>query len=291
MKRAVFDKLMKRIEDSFTVSLIAQPMKVFQSDQHVEIEQAARESRFSRIPFLDRNDGRLMVQGFDSKRGFAPVAAARAVTHEELIVDSTSIVDIIRLLAQQEYFFVLVRDRICMVVTRSDLNHLPVRTYLFSVLVPIGSLLAEWIRASAPNDDFMHTLSESRQAEVSKLHAKRCKGDSDTSLLDCTTLTDKFNVVSKNPAMYQRLGFNSKSKFDDAWFSILRLRNRLHHGQTALPLHSASWVPSDMDDMESDALRDAIAHNGQLIVDSTSTEWLHKNVSSMHQLITLIPEC
>ena len=291
MKRAVFDRLMKRIEDSFSVALIAQPLLVHDSSDPEALRQLAKNSRYSQVHFRVDSHNIMMVREFDATREFETIGDSRPISHYEIIADSTPLGELIHLLIARTYYLVLVRDKIQMVVTCSDLNQLPVRTYLFTVLSHLEALLTEWISSQFVNDGFMSLLSMSQRDAVTQLFQNRARQDLDTRIIDCTTLTHKLVIVQKTPEMYRQLGFASSTKFSQAYASLNRLRNRLSHGQTPLPRESLPVAIDDTaeeDDIDVNDLRDALAHNGQLIADHASVEWLSNNVNLMHDWIMRI---
>ncbi len=291
MKRAVFDQLMKRIEDSFSVALIAQPLLIHDSSDPEALRELAKNSRYSQVHFRVGSHNNMMVREFDATRGFETIGDSRPISHYEIIADSTPLAELIHLLVARPYYLVLVRDKIRMVVTCSDLNQLPVRTYLFTVISHLEALLTEWISSQFVNDGFMSLLSTSQKDAVTKLFQHKAQQDLDTSIIDCTTLTHKLVIVQRTPEMYRQLGYASSTKFSQAYTSLNRLRNRLSHGQTPLPRPSLAVAINETameDEIDVDGLRDALAHNGQLIVDHASVEWLSNNVNLMHVWINRI---
>jgi hypothetical protein len=148
---------------------------------------------------------------------------------------------------------VLERERLRYVVTRADLNRLPVRTYLSTQLAHLEGLLAEFIDKRLPDNDWLPLLVEKRQAEARSLYEMKKNDDFDTRLIDCTLLSDKMQIVRDEPEV---VGAPSKTQVGKQAQQILKLRNRLAHNLSPLP-------PLEDD---GDQLRNHLLH-GQPLVD------------------------
>ncbi len=296
MKSKGFDRLMQRIEGSFTVALIAQPLEIFPCGITSEqVNRVARDNRYSQVVYRSREHGcneRLNVQEFNSRANYQPVGDPRIVTHEDLLAEGTPLPETIDLLVQRPFYLVLSRNRIEQLITQSDLNHLPVRTYLFALLAHVEALLAEWVVQQHPGTRFLEKLSPKAQEDVKGLHQAKIQQDIDTQLIDCTTLTHKLVVIEKTEAMWKGLGYSTKRNYMDAKTQFNRLRGRLQHGMTPLPASTTaagSATPdSEASQDDTDAIRDAIAHNGELVWDPDSTRWLADCVRQIREWIPKI---
>lgn len=291
-----FDRLMHRIEGSFTVALIAQPLEILPCEIAIEqINQIARDNRHSRVVYRRRaQDGneRLNLQEFDSRANYQPIGNPRVLAPEDILAEGTPLPEAIDLLVQRPFYLILYRNHIEQLVTQSDLNHLPVRTYLFTLLAHAEALLAEWIMQQYPGIRFLDKLSQNAQEAVNGLHKAKIRQDIDTQLIDCTTLTHKLVVLEKTEAMWKALGYSTRNSFREAKTRFIRLRGRLQHGMTPLP-DTTTAVGSENGNSEeaqddSDALRDAIAHNGELVWDPDSMSWLAGCVRQIREWIPKI---
>jgi hypothetical protein len=89
-----------------------------------------------------------------------------------------------------------------------------------------------------------------------------------------------------------RWGYSTKKNYQEARERFNRLRGLLQQGMTPLPATRTAVGPGNDDSeeaqAEADALRDAIAHNGELVWDSNSTSWLADCVKQMREWIPKI---
>ena len=165
----------------------------------------------------------------------------------------------------------LVHEAIRKILTRSDLNELPVRVYLSTLLAHLEGMLADTIDAALPNDQWFTGLSDPRQPAVKRLHEQKIAEDFDTRLIDCTTLSDKSTIIRKIPGLIKQLGLPSPKQFTRQFKLINNLRNRLNHG---LPPLSE----------EGDTLRNNLSH-GQQLTKVRDVVWLASVVTTMNAWI------
>ena len=238
-----------------------------------QILQYALLNGFSRIPLFSREeDGEKIVTDVaivDLKR--RSLSSRRSLAVEEIIAASTPISEAIHLLSRREFYFVLEGARIRQILTVSDLNRLPVRTYLHVLLDHLESLLAESAEATHPKDTWMGLLSEDKQSQIHELHEQKRTEDFDTRLIHCTTLSEKATIVGKSKELLARLSIESSKEFTRTFRDIGRLRNRVNHGLPPL-------------DKEADALRDQLRHCG-VVTKHADVEWLGRVVGTMETWI------
>ncbi len=116
--------------------------------------------------------------------------ALRALNESEVISESTPLIDVIDLLCQKEHVFVKVKRNITHLVTRSDLDSIPVRIWLFGMisLFEIGlkekiqQLGIVWKGKLSPERyelaEELYSLKKSRNEEINLLgcvHLIRCR--------------------------------------------------------------------------------------------------------------------
>jgi len=274
----LYHETMSALEQSLHCGLIASSLDFDHGVMQVDVTEDqilryALLNDFSRIPlYSTEHDGEKVVtdvaivdlegQCLETRRGLAV---------EEMIAVSTPISDAIQLLSRRHFYFVLEGSRIRRILTASDLNRLPVRTYLHAVLDHLEWCLAERVEATYPNDSWMSLLPDGSQNQIHRLHKKKRSQDFDTRLIHCTTLSHKATVVGKSREVLAALSFDSQSTFDSSFEDIRRLRNRVNHGLPPL-------------DKEADTLRDHLCH-GDLVTKRADLEWLQNTVGSMEQWI------
>lgn len=233
----LFHETMTALERSLTCGLIASDLdlnhgvKPFSAPDD-EILELAMQHRYSRVP-LRGDDPKRKVEITDVAivdLAEHRVQERRAIIIEDLIAAETPLHRAIGLLQQRGFCFVLVDEAIRKILTRSDLNKLPVRVYLGTLLAHLEGMLADTIDAALPNDQWFIALPKGRQPEVKGLHEQKAREDFDTRLIDCTTLSDKATIIRKGSDLLKQLGLPSSNRAKRQFTLINDLRNRLDHG-------------------------------------------------------------
>jgi hypothetical protein len=274
MKQSLFHNTLTRLERSLTCELIASDLhdggsvKPF-STSDADIIDFAMQFRFTRVPLLGEMPPRdkeiSHVAIVDLREG--RLIKRRPITADDLIAGETPIGKAIQLLSERAFCFVLVHESIRKILTRSDLNKLPVRAYLGTLLAHLEGVMASLIAAAFPDNAWQPALSASRQQAAHALFDQKKNEDFDTTLLDCTTLSDKSTIIRKSAELFERLDLPSEKEFDRQFEQIKQLRNRLPHN-----------LPPIMEDC--DTLRDHVYH-GQQLVKAKDVDWLAGVVSTM----------
>lgn len=280
----LYHQTMTALEQSLHCRLIASELdlergvsRLEASDQ--EILAQALPSFFSRIPLYssDPQPGERTIThiALIDLKGKC-VQQRRPVTVEDVISGSTPIARAIELLSLRPFFFVLDPDCIRRILTRSDLNRLPVRTYLHTLLDHAEGLFAQWCEAIYPDETWLGCLTCDRQARVQELYCAKQQADFDTRLIDCTTFSDKANIVGKSERFRAQLLSLSRRKFQAEFMPIKRLRDRLDHG---LPPLAA----------DTDRLRDHLSHGGPL-TKQADLAWLDGVVRTLRDWIEALSQ-
>ena len=113
------------------------------------------------------------------------------------VAETTSILDILRLLRDSPRIFVVIMDQISGIVTKGDLQKAPVRMYLFGVLSLLEMQLLRLIRRAFPDDAWKPLLSSTRIEAATRLLDDRRKRNEALGLADCLQFGDKVTIVAK----------------------------------------------------------------------------------------------
>lgn len=247
-----------------------------ETPEHVILAHAA-EKGYSRIALSVRGNGSdtlITHVALMDLSGRSPFEL-RPIVAEDVISGSTPIDLAIELLSRREFYFVLQPDRIRKILTRSDLNRLPVRTYLHTLLDHVEGLLAAWCNHAYPEDSWLGLLSHKRRTAIRALYEEKRSQDLDTRRIDCTYLSDKAAILRSDPAKLtarlppgQALGEQSEA--------VCRLRNRLGHGMPPLG-------------READYLRNQLRHGGALSKPADLC-WLKEVVATLRAWIDALSE-
>ncbi len=282
----LFHRTLEALERGFTCELIASALDlehgVFTlAPEEDGLVRYAVEHDFSRLPLRSPapdGSGEITHVALIDLTG-RKISERRLLTAEDLTSGSTPISRAIDLLAARRFYFVLTPHEIQKIITVSDLNRLPVRTYLYTLLSHLESELADLVVSLHGNDDWIDLLSVQAQRTIRDLHAQKQQDDFDTRLIDCTTLTQKITLARKLAPIRRILGHERRGTFDRAARPVYELRNRLAHG--LLPIsegappsdeHTAQLVAESIENGV-DVLRDHL-HHRQPLNKPRNPKWL-----------------
>ncbi|MBG7601376.1 MAG: HD domain-containing protein [Gammaproteobacteria bacterium] len=157
---------------------------------------------------------------------------ARSFSHDQMVYDDTSLMDVILILTRHDYCFLALLDEVVGVITRADMEKPIVRMWLFGMITIIEMEFAASIHIKWPNESWRDLCSAGRLRRAEALCEERLRISQQSDLLDCLQLGDKARVLFTDAEILKQIGFNSRSEADKAIKSIESLRNNLAHGQS-----------------------------------------------------------
>lgn len=119
----------------------------------------------------------------------------RPLVDHEVISESTPILDVMELLLKYPQVFVKVKRNVRMIVSRADLDSIPVRIWLFVMISILEVELRNKIRSMG--DNWQQFLSEGRMSYARDLFAKKRQRNEEVELLDCLQIVDLLCIVTK----------------------------------------------------------------------------------------------
>jgi hypothetical protein len=233
---------LKTFEDRFTVNLIATPRAAFRTcvanekladvvERHrsdafdfLPVTEAESEgsSRFNQIiglleliPFLDRTVDRNMLVHDQM----------RSLSEENLMGADAGILAFVRDADRQRCRLVISGRDISGLVSLSDLQRLPVRAALFTMVTHLEILMANFIRREcAESSEWLERLSEQRRQMVRDEIGRSLKADTFIDELLFTQFADKVTIIKKSAVMS-----SNRRQFKSDLGRVRDLRNALAH--------------------------------------------------------------
>ena len=226
---SLFQKTLSGLETGLQVELIAAfPLET--CDVSKDAEAVLADSRFRDFTCIPaRRNGQVVGV---LERSETPVQGTveqcmRPLDGSMLISAGASLTKLIPLLEQSSYRLVVTEHGIEGIVTRSDLQKLPVRLYAFALITHLETVMAAIIQKMIANDqEWKALLSENRQAKIEEKRQQLRSTDSDLPLLELTDFCDKRDILAKLLRSHQ--GF-SRRAFEKDLKDIENLRNTVAH--------------------------------------------------------------
>lgn len=156
---------------------------------------------------------------------------SRPLCDSEVISESTPLLDVIDILCHKEQVFVKVKRNITHIVTRSDLDTIPVRIWLYGMISLFEIELKD--RITQMGIDWEKKLSADRLDKAKELFQQKKLQNEEITLLGCTQLCDLATIVLKFWKQFEDLfpSNNSKKRIQSSFINMKLIRNALAHGQ------------------------------------------------------------
>ena len=234
--------LRRVIEDGITARAILEPL---QSCRAGSLAQEAKE-------ILDRRD--FDVAGVKETEN-GPVTGwvsqevldtgivrdrARPISTDNLLADATPLPQVLDVLRERAYAFVLVGSKVAGIVTRADLNKPPVRVYLFGLVSLLEMHLSFWIRSECREDSWQAHLSKKRLDKAMRMQQLRRRRNQDPYLAQCLQFCDKRDLVVRLSSVRDSLSLGTERQATIFLQRVENLRDGLAHGQYDLA-EGSTW--------------------------------------------------
>lgn len=150
-----------------------------------------------------------------------------------IVTQDTPISDLVNLFGESNKpaFFVFYRDQIVGILTPADLNKLPARTYIYSLIGDVELMLSELIRneTGISNDEILNAIGAERSGYILQKLNELQNQNVDIEIIQLLYLSDMISVIQKTPVLRERLGFSSRSNAMNGLSGINDLRNKTMH--------------------------------------------------------------
>lgn len=156
---------------------------------------------------------------------------AHSIDATMIVAETLPVADLFETLQKQPFLFVLQGRRIFGIVTKADLQRVPVRILMFGLITLLEMNLRESIRQYYGDNGWDHLLNEKRLGDAKKLQNTRIIKDASIGLLECTQLCDLKEIIARGPLLQEIFLGLSKKQFCTRLEQIEEYRNNLAHAQ------------------------------------------------------------
>ncbi len=200
-----------------------------------------------------------LIAGYVAKEELSVGAVGASVRHfdlAELVSDSTTLVEVLKMLRVRSRVYVIYLNKVGGIVTKGDLEKAPVRMWLFGLVSLLEIQLLRLIRGFHPDESWKVFLKKSRLARVHKTFEDRKANIEGIDLADCLQFCDKRDILKGSDIIRRHVGIKSKKQVESHLRRAETLRNGLAHAQDII---TNSWpniagttamIESSLEDME-----------------------------------------
>lgn len=227
-------------EEEVTVKSISESLRSCScSDDAVLVRNTMQELDFDVMGIEEKGE----VYGYvhRSDLGAGPCKKYQSIFHpSELVADSTSLMDVLRILHDNPRIFVLERNRVTGIVTRGDLQKAPVRMLLFGIITLLEMHLLRILRIYYEKASWQNHLSDNRLDYAKRIFEKRKSRNEDIGLADCLQFCDKTKLVLRlsriREEVQKQCGKSAKTLLKQAE----KMRDKLAHAQDIV--EGSTWM-------------------------------------------------
>jgi len=154
----------------------------------------------------------------------------RNIIDHEIISETTPILEVLELLLEYPQAFIKEKSKITRIVSRADLDSIPVRIWLFGMI----SILEFELRSRIQSTFVVweQCLSDGRIEYAKNLFREKLKRNEEVELLDCVQIVDLSKIICTNWILFG--DYSNKIScldFRDKLYGINKLRDELAHTQ------------------------------------------------------------
>lgn len=155
----------------------------------------------------------------------------RPLRDSEIISDSTPLLEVLEVLSEREHLFVKVKRKITHLVTRSDLDKIPVRIWLYGMISLFEIELKEKI--TQMDIKWEDRLTDERVEKAKVLYELKKSKNEEINLLGCIQLGDLGTIAFKSWENFKDCfpADLAKKSISSSFIKINNLRDALAHGQ------------------------------------------------------------
>ena len=224
------------VQRSLTVDTIMTPrahLATCRRDETASAVMDRNEDHFSFLPVVDDTERECFLGLYRAERWFGDEAPDEPIRHDfELLSENhvigadASIIEFVMTADKRPARLVVSGNEVAGLVTLSDLQRLPVRAAIFTLMTSLEIAMAERIETEWPDDPtrWLELLSDQRRDEVLKKIDTAKQEDGFVSAIMFTQLSDKATILRKEE-LVSGSGKQLKRDFNE----IRDLRDHLAH--------------------------------------------------------------
>lgn len=163
------------------------------------------------------------------------------INPNQIVASELPLIDLLPLFSQHFFFFVLKGNDLVHTVSFLDLEALPVKLCLFTLIIGLeAELLGVFGREPQRVEAYLSLLPDERRKKAEELAAQKRKRKENAispyQVLVSTNFVDKFTMLMRSPDLSNQMPFASKSKAEQYFYRLQELRNHIAHSDSILAI-------------------------------------------------------
>ena len=157
------------------------------------------------------------------------------ISEKILIGGDASIFEYIKTADTNQAKLVISKNAVSGLVTLADIQRLPARISIFSLLTTLEIKMAKLIEQSfVSEDDWMQMLKKDRRDLINEQYRTSLTNDGFINRLELTSIKDKADVIANSDLV----NYGSRTALKKAFFNLYSLRNSIAHSSEFAHTHS-----------------------------------------------------
>lgn len=229
LKSSIGD-LKEIFEKSINASCITEPFCSFDETANaVEVKNFMDKENFDVIGI--RKDG--VIDGYAYREDLEEGQLGKYLNKfkdNEVLPNTIAIKEVLKAIKDNDRAFITSFDKIAGIVTPGDMQKIPIRMWLFSLVSLIEMQMLRIINKECQDDSWKELISGKRLESAKKQHEELKEKNKEINLLNCLQFCDKRDIICKCKTVLDNLKTN-KRDFERLLKSLENLRNNLAHAQ------------------------------------------------------------
>ncbi len=200
------------------------------NDNAISIKAKMKRDNFDVLPMVGENG---FIESYVKRKALGEGLCcdyAESILPTQLISDSAPLINLLNIMRSKKYLFVMRVNKVEGIVTRADLQKLPVRIFIFGLITLLEMHFSNMIRIHFKRNVWLKYLSRYRKEKVCKLYKNSKKYNNEIDLVECLCLYDKITIISSTHELMRKLNIESNKKHFKMFLkSVGQLRNKLAH--------------------------------------------------------------
>src|SRR5574337_72615 len=200
--KSTVSELRELFEHSITAKDIAEPLVSFDYDHPATaVKQFMEQKKFDVVGI--RKEGE--IAGYVQQVHLDEGRAGDYLTDfekQQIFSERAPLLVVLPIISASERAFIDILGQVGGIITKGDLQKIPVRMWIFGLISLLEMQMLRMIRRHYPDDSWSQFLAPGRIEKARQLNSDRIRRNSEVDLADCLQFCDKRDIFIKSDQLY-----------------------------------------------------------------------------------------